>query len=100
MKKEILISFVGLFLSGCATMQSYKSEDAVPSGFKYKYGPMTSAKVGDKVVAYNKVDSVSRRGFSYKEIGKLTIVQTFADHAIMQKDGDFNISEKTAFLKE
>ncbi|MCE3009029.1 MAG: hypothetical protein LW875_00265, partial [Proteobacteria bacterium] len=76
MKKAILVSFVGLLLSACTTMQNYKKEDTVPSGFKYKYGPLTSATVGDKIIAYDKVSSVSRRGYSFQEIGKLTVVQT------------------------
>jgi hypothetical protein len=72
----------------------------IHSGFKYKYGPLTSATVGDKIIAYDKVSSVSRRGYSFQEIGKLTVVQTFDDYAIMQKDGEFKVDEATAFLKE
>lgn len=101
MKKIILMSLIGLSLSACTTMQNYKKENDTPNGYKFRYGPMTTAKLGDKVIAFEKTpSSTARRGYSYKEIGKLTVVQVDGDYTLIKKDQDFKIDESIAFVKE
>lgn len=101
MKKFILMSLVGLSLSACTTMQNYKKENDTPEGYKFRYGPMTKAKLGDKIIAFEKTPSpTARKGYSFKEIGKLTVVQVADDYTLIKKDQDFKLDDSIAFVKE
>lgn len=100
MKKVILMSLLGLSLSACTTMQGYKKENDTPAGYKFKYGPMTTAHVGDKVVAYEKVPSNGRKGFTYKEVGTLSVVKVDQDYSLIKQDQDFQLDANLAFASE
>jgi hypothetical protein len=101
MKKIILLSLFGLSLSACTTMQNYKKENDTPDGYRFKYGPMSQAKLGDKIIAFEKTPSATaRKGYSYKEIGKLTVVQVAPEYTLIKKDQDFKMDETIAFVKE
>lgn len=100
MKKLLLFSVFALFLTSCQTMQDYSQTDVVQDGYRYKYGSSSGTKVGDKVTVYRKEPSTARKGFTFKQVGTMTVVKVENDHAIMIKDGDFEIDKSIAFRKD
>lgn len=95
MKKIIAISIIGLIMSSCTTMQSYKKEDLRADGYRYKYGASNGIKIGTKVNAY-------KRGpygkFAEQPVGTLTVTRVEEDYSVMSKDNDFNVDGSVGFI--
>ncbi|MFN8846590.1 MAG: hypothetical protein ACK5V3_12770 [Bdellovibrionales bacterium] len=100
MKKIMSIAALFMFLVGCTTMQGFTPADATSEGIRYKYGSSRGIKLGDRIIAYKRTPSNSRRGFSYIDAGTLTVTKVEKDFAIMKKDGEFEVNETTSFARE
>lgn len=100
MKKFMSMAVLFMFLVGCTTMQGFTPADATSEGIRFKYGSSRGVKLGDKVIAYKKKPSSGRGGYSYAEIGTLTVSRVESDFAILKKDGEFEVNETTSFVRE
>lgn len=100
MKKIISLAFLFLILTACTTMQSFSTADMTPEGVRFKYGSSRGIKLGDKIIAYKKIPSSSKRGYSFAPLGTLTVAKVDHDFSILKKDGDFEVGESTSFMKE
>ncbi len=96
MKKIILISAIGLMISACTTMQSYRNEDKTSEGYKYKYGADKGLRVGAKINAYKR--NSKGKGYAEQPIGTLTVSHVEEDYSMMSKDGEFDIDSSTGFM--
>jgi hypothetical protein len=95
MKKIIAISIIGLIMSSCTTMQSYKNEDKTTDGYRYKYGASKGVKLGTKINAYKRGWSGK---FSEQPIGTLTVTRVEEDYSVMSKDNEFNVDGSVGFI--
>lgn len=100
MKKLLTMAVLFMFLAGCTTMQGFTPADATAEGIRYKYGSSRGIKLGDQVIAYKKNPSSRRGGYSYAEIGTLTVARVENDFAILKKDGEFEVNETTSFARK
>jgi hypothetical protein len=100
MKKLLSMAVLFMVLVGCTTMQGFAPADATSEGIRFKYGSSRGTKLGDKIIAYKRTPSNSRRGFSYIGAGTLTVTKVEKDFAIMKKDGEFEVNETTSFARE
>lgn len=99
MKTIATILLTILFLSSCASMQTFQTSDITEDGIKYKYGSKQGIVVGDTISAYKK--SLRGRGVGVLQtpVGTLTITKVENDYSFMKKNGEFEINENVVFQK-
>lgn len=98
MKTITAILLTVLFLSSCASMQTFKSSDITEEGIKYKYGAKQGVVVGDIISAYKK-SLRGKIGVLQTPVGSLTVVKVENEYSFMKKNGEFELNDQIAFVK-